>query len=167
MAWCHQATSHYLNQCWPRSSMPYGVTRPQWVKQIWPSLYMLGFLNVNETRTDRGAGNPTIPYIQSLCRAKLYLFMVISVPSLASSTTNDISLCFQGGRGTKRKENWISKQRSKQKLKHRVERAEQRLIQRLQSLASDSVHSGTSDPDSDYYQRSRGRGKAFEKTSWF
>ena len=32
MAWCHQATSHYLNQCWPRSLTPYGVTRPQWVK---------------------------------------------------------------------------------------------------------------------------------------
>ena len=32
MAWCRQATSHYLNQCWPRSSTPYGVTRPQWVK---------------------------------------------------------------------------------------------------------------------------------------
>ena len=32
MAWCRQATSHYLNQCWPRSKLPYGVTRPQWVK---------------------------------------------------------------------------------------------------------------------------------------
>ena len=32
MAWCRQATGHYLNQCWPRSQMPYGVTRPQWVK---------------------------------------------------------------------------------------------------------------------------------------
>ena len=32
MAWCHQATSHYLSQCWPRSPSPYGVTRPQWVK---------------------------------------------------------------------------------------------------------------------------------------
>ena len=32
MAWCHQATSHYLNQCWPRSLSPYGVTKPQWVK---------------------------------------------------------------------------------------------------------------------------------------
>ena len=31
MAWCHQATSHYLSQCWPRSLMPYDVTRPQWV----------------------------------------------------------------------------------------------------------------------------------------
>ena len=33
MAWCRQATSHYLSQCWPRSLSPYGVTRPQWVKQ--------------------------------------------------------------------------------------------------------------------------------------
>ena len=32
MAWCHQATSHYLSQCWPRSLSPYGVTRSQWVK---------------------------------------------------------------------------------------------------------------------------------------
>ena len=32
MAWCRQATSHYLNQCWPRWPTPYGVTRPQWVK---------------------------------------------------------------------------------------------------------------------------------------
>ena len=32
MAWCRQATSHYLKQCWPRSMLPYGVTRLQWVK---------------------------------------------------------------------------------------------------------------------------------------
>ena len=42
MAWCRQATSHYLNQCWPRFMLPYGVTRPQWVKNepitsLWPS----------------------------------------------------------------------------------------------------------------------------------
>ena len=33
MAWCRQATSHYLNQCWPRSLSPYGVTKPQWVNR--------------------------------------------------------------------------------------------------------------------------------------
>ena len=32
MAWCHQATSHCLSQCWPRCLPPYGVTRPHWVK---------------------------------------------------------------------------------------------------------------------------------------
>ena len=29
MAWCRQAPSHYLKQCWPRSPTQYGVTRPQ------------------------------------------------------------------------------------------------------------------------------------------
>ena len=32
MAWCRQATSHYLTQCWPRSVSPYGIIRPQWFK---------------------------------------------------------------------------------------------------------------------------------------
>ena len=27
--WCHQATSRYLSQCWPRSFSPYGVTWSQ------------------------------------------------------------------------------------------------------------------------------------------
>ena len=31
MAWCHQATSHYLSQYWIRSMLQYGVTRLQWV----------------------------------------------------------------------------------------------------------------------------------------
>ena len=31
MAWCRQATSHYLNQCWPRSQTPYGIIKPPWV----------------------------------------------------------------------------------------------------------------------------------------
>ena len=31
MAWCRQAPSHYLSQCWPRSLSPYDITRPQWV----------------------------------------------------------------------------------------------------------------------------------------
>ena len=32
MAWCRQATSHYLTQCQPIHMLPYGVIRPQWVK---------------------------------------------------------------------------------------------------------------------------------------
>ena len=34
MAWCCQATSHYLSQCWPRSQSPYGITTPQWANRI-------------------------------------------------------------------------------------------------------------------------------------
>ena len=34
MAWCRQAASHYLNQCWPCSMLPYDVTRPQCIDII-------------------------------------------------------------------------------------------------------------------------------------
>ena len=52
MAWCRQATSHYLSQCWPRSMSPNGVTMPQWVKPItWVCL-------------DFGATNETLHLIQ-------------------------------------------------------------------------------------------------------
>ena len=33
MAWCRQATSHYLSHCWHSSLSWYGVTGPQWVKR--------------------------------------------------------------------------------------------------------------------------------------
>ena len=32
IAWCHQATSHNLGQCWPRFMSSYGFTRPQQVQ---------------------------------------------------------------------------------------------------------------------------------------
>ena len=39
MAWCRQATSHYLSQSWPSFMSPYGVTRPQWVRLTLCRLY--------------------------------------------------------------------------------------------------------------------------------
>ena len=36
MAWCRQATSHYLNQCWPRFLPPNGITRPQCFNSLAP-----------------------------------------------------------------------------------------------------------------------------------
>ena len=63
MAWCRQATSHYLSQCWPSSLSPYGVTRPQWLKepghqetQYWPnkSEYSIsGIRRIKTTLRDR------------------------------------------------------------------------------------------------------------------
>ena len=39
MAWCRQAISHNLSQCWPSFLSPYGVTRPQWVNSLlWPKV---------------------------------------------------------------------------------------------------------------------------------
>ena len=34
MAWCHQATSYYLSQCWPQSISSYDVIRLQWVNML-------------------------------------------------------------------------------------------------------------------------------------
>ena len=45
MAWCRQATSHYLNQCWPWSLSPNNVSRPKWVKPF--------LLNCSETHTQK------------------------------------------------------------------------------------------------------------------
>ena len=41
MAWSHRVTSHYLSQCWPRSMLPYGVTRSQWVKSHYNTVIFL------------------------------------------------------------------------------------------------------------------------------
>ena len=46
MAWCHQATSHYLSQCWHRSMSPYGVTRPQWVKAGCHIYVLVNYVNI-------------------------------------------------------------------------------------------------------------------------
>ena len=55
MAWCRQAPSHYLSQCWPSSMSPYGVTRPQCVNRtsdaslsVWPSGTGLLHCNCNQ-----------------------------------------------------------------------------------------------------------------------
>ena len=63
MAWCCrcQATKHYLNQCWPRSPKPYGVTRPQWVNNgwncpPWPSRsqnWMFAYFIINLSRSQQ------------------------------------------------------------------------------------------------------------------
>ena len=44
MAWCRQATSHYLSQCWPRSLSPYDVIRPQWVNSLVPGICVCYFI---------------------------------------------------------------------------------------------------------------------------
>ena len=56
MAWCRQATSHYLSRCWPRSLSPYGVTRPQWVKasKFWLTQYSVS--PIYRGRIYRGIG---------------------------------------------------------------------------------------------------------------
>ena len=44
MTWCREATSHFLNQCWPSFMSPYDVTRDQWVITIMPLTVYLTFI---------------------------------------------------------------------------------------------------------------------------
>ena len=48
MAWCHQATSHYLSQCWPKFMLPYGVTRPQWVNMHLKIMFPINQLQLSD-----------------------------------------------------------------------------------------------------------------------
>ena len=63
MAWCRQATSHYLSQCWPSSMSPYGVTRPQWVKDRYVDHFLWNCPHANVTTPrlwlmNNGSGKP-------------------------------------------------------------------------------------------------------------
>ena len=52
MARWHQATSHYLSQCWPNTVSPHGVTRPQWVNSYLTHLYQLTRMMTASHRND-------------------------------------------------------------------------------------------------------------------
>ena len=58
-AWCRQATSHYLSQCWPRFMSPYGFTRPQWVKRLTHPAMMRqpNWSTINTSSSDGGEQN--------------------------------------------------------------------------------------------------------------
>ena len=81
MAWCRQATSHYLSQCWPRSMLPNGVTRPQWVNKM-------VIKNAGPVYTDPNLAMtmPThVTIVPNGARLSAYTVMIVKL-SLVSST---------------------------------------------------------------------------------
>ena len=81
MTWCHQARSHKLNQCWPRS--PRGVIRLQWVnnKLIWNvgyhCLYTITTMN-NTSETPLSNGSLSVK--SSLSKPfKMHLFNTLTL----------------------------------------------------------------------------------------
>ena len=60
MAWCRQATSHYLSQCWPRSMSPYGIIRPQCVNKTACSLNSVWYLGLLYLK--RRPEGPVVPH---------------------------------------------------------------------------------------------------------
>ena len=113
MAWCRQAPSHYLSQCWPISMSPYGVTRPQWVRkkaipylgsvsceyfsEAWPHYNMMVIkfnhvvqctLNILQYLFSEKPTKGTTSYLASLCEIWVFLW----VQSLVNIAL--LSLCF-------------------------------------------------------------------------
>ena len=56
MAWCCQATSHYLSQCWPTSMSPYGIRNPQWLMTI-PAAHLRSTDVPNQTTGHKSSNN--------------------------------------------------------------------------------------------------------------
>ena len=68
MAWCRQATSHYMSQCWLRSLLPYGITRPQWLNSCYDEsifIFSVGWQSLTRyswfepISSHHGLGKPT------------------------------------------------------------------------------------------------------------
>ena len=72
MAWCRQATSHYLSQCWQRSLSPYGVTRPQWV-----------LINNSSRPSDANMCQQTIPSMVQIMACRFFADKHLSDPMMA------------------------------------------------------------------------------------
>ena len=91
MAWCRQATSHYLSRCWPRSMSPNGVTRPQWVtwtlrnKFLWNQNEKAIFVKENEFK-NVGKMGPCFTFVLSYmvnnCSLSLYVKLLMMIKLL-------------------------------------------------------------------------------------
>ena len=64
-AWCLMAPSPYLNQCWPRSMTPYGITRPQWVKSSSLLTHVDSCCSVSLISTYNRQGSSTLPLVET------------------------------------------------------------------------------------------------------
>ena len=81
MAWCHQATSHYLGQCWPRSILPYGVTRLQWVNSVVKSVtgtILYNMYHIAAIFCGFMFSGQVTPYAGLLANSEAFLIMVDS-----------------------------------------------------------------------------------------
>ena len=69
-AWCRQATSHYLSQCWLSNFSPYDVPRPKFVKLLSGSVFGSG---------DTLAEIPNGIYVRGIIRSSLCICTVLAM----------------------------------------------------------------------------------------
>ena len=86
MAWCHQATSHYMSQCWPRSMSSNGIHelslyKPYWSWKLWGAFGM--------SQSIRAHCSPCFV----MFRYRLILSLSCRVVSLAQQSTTKCEQC--------------------------------------------------------------------------
>ena len=101
MAWCCQATSHYLSQCSPRYVSPYGITKPQWVKWIELLPCQMSWINCVycETPNIRGTlvgnkivGHSDLARASPVVAAQNYTFILYLTPGFNGLRKNNCSM---------------------------------------------------------------------------
>ena len=93
MAWCRQATSHYLSQCWPRSMSPNGVTRPQWVKRWGRDHSVISFNSWETTLQNKFVSHWLSPYTEwSLGNCLPVMIKVIVITTVIVDITMLVAL---------------------------------------------------------------------------
>ena len=75
MAWCRQATSYYLSQCWPSSMSPNGVTRLQSVNT-----------STEFCRHSRALHSPKLPFLAPAGTPYVLLFWHVQLTCLLCRT---------------------------------------------------------------------------------
>ena len=85
MAWCRQATSHYLSQFWPTSLLPYGLTRPQWVNSLAPWKYG----HCHKLMSNLSYKGHQIPYLKCFSSCLAVIFMQ-SIEARCSVENEDV-----------------------------------------------------------------------------
>ena len=99
LAWCRQAASHYLSQCWHISMLQYGVIRLPWVINKYSTLfmtevnmifYLISFLNsgINQTITIYPCIRQAIEF-QIICNN--CLITLGAIPSLYRTPSERVS----------------------------------------------------------------------------
>ena len=90
MAWCRQAMSHYLSQCWPRSMSQYGVSGPQWVNEITKLSVKKMYLKMEAKCVEKFMGLLAclwVPLFDSLCIIYIYIKAWFSLSTTAISNS--------------------------------------------------------------------------------
>ena len=78
MAWRRQATSHYLNQCWPSFLTHICGTRGRWVKYFLPKSVYIHCFYVDKNSNNTIQNTKTMRFCERVC----WLYMVLHLRQL-------------------------------------------------------------------------------------